>query len=327
MSDAQVPMTAQRTAQHTQQYARYDDDEIDLLELWNIVWAGKWLIVAMTAAAVVLSVIFALLQTNIYRAEAVLAPAESGQSAGGGLASQFGGAAALLGVNLGGSGGSTVTTAIAIMTSREFIGRFIEERGLLVPLFAGKWDNTSKTSLIDPETYDEQNQRWLLENGQPTQLEAYRKFNEVLNISAPNRDTGLVNVSIDWQDPVLASRWVNQLVADINRDIRLRDVAEANNAISYLRQQLEATQLVEMQRVFFQLIESQTRITMLADVRDEYVFRVIDSAVVPDQKVAPRRSLIAIIGTMAGGMFALILVFIRHAMRTAGENNKKLQQT
>jgi uncharacterized protein involved in exopolysaccharide biosynthesis len=322
MSDAQVPMTAQ----HTPQYARYDDDEIDLLELWNVLWAEKWLIVAITAAAAVLSVIFALLQTNIYRAEAVLAPAESGQSAGGGLAGQFGGAAALLGVNLGGSGGSTVTTAIAIMTSREFIGRFIEERELLVPLFAGRWDAGSETSLIDPTIYDEQNLLWLLQDGQPTRLEAYRKFIDVLSISAPNKDTGLVTVAIDWHDPVLASQWVNQMITDINRDVRLRDVAEANEAINYLRKQLEATQLVEMQRVFFQLIESQTRITMLADVRDEYVFRVIDTAVVPDEKVAPRRSLIAIIGTMAGGMLALMLVFIRHTLRTAGENNKKLQQ-
>ena len=47
-----------------------------------------------------------------------------------------------------------------------------------------------------------------------------------------------------------------------------RDASEANGAIEYLRRQLEQTQLVDMQRLFYQLIESQARITMLADVRD-----------------------------------------------------------
>ena len=60
---------------------------------------------------------------------------------------------------------------------------------------------------------------------------------------------------------------------------------EANSAIEYLRKQLESTQLVEMQRVFYDLIESQTRISMLADVREEYVFQVVDPAVVPDEKL------------------------------------------
>jgi len=71
------------------------------------------MIIAITAAAAVLSVIYALLQTNIYRAEAVFALAEIEQQACG----QFGGAASLLGVNLGGD--DTVTHAIAIMKSRE----------------------------------------------------------------------------------------------------------------------------------------------------------------------------------------------------------------
>jgi hypothetical protein len=36
---------------------------------------------------------------------------------------------------------------------------------------------------------------------------------------------------------------------------------------------LESTQLVDMQRVLSQLIESQTRITMLTAEREEYLFR------------------------------------------------------
>ena len=76
-----------------------------------------------------------------------------------------------------------------------------------------------------------------------------------------------------------------------------------------------------MQRVFYDLIESQTRISMLADVREEYVFQVVDPAVVPDQRIAPKRSLIAVLGTMLGAMLALVAVLVRHyAFANEGES-------
>jgi len=294
-----------------QAYANHADDEIDLRELFGILWAEKWLIVGITALAAVVSVIVALSMTEIFRAETTLSSADQ-ESSGGGLASQFGGAAALIGVNIpGGGGADKINTAIAVLNSREFIGRFIEEHNLLVPLFAGKWDKVSQSNVIDADVYDETTGQWLLEAGEPTRQQAFRKFRDIVSISEPDRTRGLVTVAIEWHNPEQASRWVNQMIADINRDMKQRDVTEANNAIRYLREQLEATSLVEMQRVFYQLIESQTRVTMLADVRDEYVFRVIDPAITPDQRSAPQRSLIAIIGTMAGGIFALLAVFVR----------------
>ena len=124
--------------------------------------------------------------------------------------------------------------------------------------------------------------------------------------------TGLVTVAIEWHDPVLAARWVNALVKKINQEVKQKDQTEANSAIAFLSQQLESTQLVEMQRVFYDLIESQTRISMLADVREEYVFQVLDPAVVADEKIAPRRALIAVLGTMLGAMLALVVVLVRH---------------
>lgn len=288
-------------------------NEIDLPELFSFFWADKWFIVAVTALFAICSLIYALLLTDIYRAEAVLAPAESDQNRGG-LAAQFGSAAALLGVNVGSSGGENISTAIATLRSRQFIGRFIEENDLLVPLFAGTWDKRSGGSAIDDEIYDVESGTWLLKDGEPTEQEAYRAFMEALSVIGPDGTMGIVTVGISWHNPIEAAEWVNKLVAAINRQIKEQDVNEANRAIAYLRRQLEQTQLVDMQRVFYQLIESQTRITMLADVRDEYMFRVIDPATMPDQRNSPRRSLMVIIGAFAGVFLALLLAYLRRTL-------------
>jgi len=311
--ESQTPQPA-NGFQVTSQYRPVEDDEIDLLELFGILWAGKWVIVGVTAAAAVISVVVALVMTEIYRAESTLAPATSRES-GSPLASQLGGAAALIGINLpAGEDGSRVNNALAIMRSREFIIRFIREHDVLVPLFAGKWDKAEQASMIDPTVYDESAGEWLLEDGGPTDLEAYRAFDAIFTQSQ-GRETGLVTLSTEWHDPVLATAWVNSLVQKINQEVKAADQAEADNAIAYLRRQLESTQLVEMQRVFYDLIESQTRVSMLADVREEYVFQVIDPAVVPDQRIAPRRSLIAVLGTLLGGMLAVVAVLVRHYLR------------
>ena len=48
------------------------DDEIDLKELFMVLWSGKWLITAVTGIAAVTSVVIALMLPNIYTANALL---------------------------------------------------------------------------------------------------------------------------------------------------------------------------------------------------------------------------------------------------------------
>jgi uncharacterized protein involved in exopolysaccharide biosynthesis len=292
-----------------QSASNFAEDEIDLRELFLILWAERWIILGITTLAAIASVITALMMTEVYRAEITLAPAESSQSSGG--MAQFSGAAALLGVNVGGNSGDNVSTALATLQSRQFIGRFIDQHRLLVPLFASSWDKRTQQTVIDTKLYDPTTGEWLTNNGPPSEQDAFRTFSGIMTVNGPERDSGIISVAIEWPNPEQAAHWANQLIADLNQELRARDVREASSAIDYLRRQLVATQLVDMQRVFYQLIESQTRVTMLADVREEYVFRVIDPAVVPDRRSAPRRSLIAFMGTLVGGMLALMLVFVR----------------
>lgn len=297
-----------------QHYEFNSDDEIDLRELFGVLWAEKKVIIGITMVAAVISVVISLLMTEIYRAEVTLAPAETEQGAAG-LMGQLGGAAALLGVSVGGNSGNIVSTALAVLQSRQFIIKFINDNKLLVPLFASRWNKGEQSSVIDTNIYNPTSGSWLMEGGEPTEQAAYRAFREIFTVTGPDRNTGIIIAAINWHNPVEAAQWVNKLIVALNQEVRARDINEAMNAITYLRQQLETTQLVDMQRVFYQLIESQTRITMLADVRDEYVFRLIDPAVVPDRKVAPRRAVISIVGTLAGAMLSLIFIFLRKAYK------------
>ena len=148
-----------------------------------------------------------------------MAPAETRQS-GSPLASQLGGAAALIGISLpGGQDGGRITNALAVLQSRDFIIRFIRNHNVLVPLFAGQWDAESQRSVVDPEIYGQTNEVWVRRNGAPTDMQAYRSFSNILSVNE-DRNTSLVTAAIEWYDPVLAQQWVNQLVKDINQEIK-----------------------------------------------------------------------------------------------------------
>lgn len=289
----------------------YADDEIDLFELWDILWAGKALVIACTALASVIAVVFALLSTPVFEAKVVMLPAD--EEKGGGLsalAGQFGGLAALAGVNLPSGGGGSAAEAIEVVKSQRFTSAYIQENNLLPVLFADVWDEQSQDWL--PEVQEEP----------PTLQQAFKKFAEMRTVST-DKKSGVVTLSIQWTDPEQAALWANDLVVRLNAEMRARAVEDATKSIRYLEEQLRQTSVVELQQSIYRLIEAQTKSIMLANVREQFVFKVIDPAVVPEERIKPKRSLIAVLGFMLGGMLGVLLVFLRHAIRNRTEQTKQ----
>ena len=303
----------------------YPDDEIDLKELFMVLWGGKWLISAVTGLAAAISVVYALSLPNIYSASALLAPAESSGGGLSGLMKQYGGLASLAGVSLpGGEEGSRAQLGMQLMKSRAFIGDFVDRRDILPELMAVKsWDVGSGDVVFDPKFYDADSKTWLREVeppklAEPSAQEAHKAFSDILGVSQ-DKQTGYVTVSIEHQSPIVAAEWVNWLVEDVNAAVKAQDVAEAEKSIEYLKQQVANTSLADLQAMFFELIQSQTETVMLAEVRPEYVFKTIDPAVIPEEKSKPSRALICVLGTLLGGMLGVVIVLIRHYARSEPE--------
>ena len=292
-----------------------DEDEIDLRELFALLWSGKWWIGGTALVAAVGSVIVALLLPDIYRAEAVLAPNRDDDAGSlSVLAARFSGLANLAGTL---PRPSTDKTALGleILQSRKFITEFIERRGLLVPLMAASgWDRASGELEIDAGVYDVSAQQWVREEDiagrrVPSLQEGYARLMGLLSVSQ-DIETGFVTIAVDHYSPIVAQQWVGWLVADINATMVAQDVGQAEQSIAYLNEQIEATSLAQMHEVFFGLIGEQIKAIMLAKIADEYLFTTLDPAVVPERKLKPRRSLIVLSSTMIGTFVGLLLVWL-----------------
>ncbi|PPK51384.1 Wzz/FepE/Etk N-terminal domain-containing protein [Marinobacter persicus] len=306
-----------------QQY--YPDDEIDLRELFATLWRGKWIIILFTIVFAAAGVFYALSKPNIYQASVLLAPAQS-EGSGPSISGQLGGLASLAGVNLGGGGSGKTTMAKEVLQSRAFLTDFIHRHNLTVPLMATEgWNMEREAWVINEEVYNPETQEWLTdeegESLKPTDWDLVKAFKEHLSISS-NDETGMITLSIKSQAPPVAADWAEKLVHDINEHMREQDVNEAEARIAYLEEKLSETNIAGMQQVFYQLIESETRTVMLANAQNEYIFKTVDPAVVPQEKSEPKRALIAIVATMLGGMLGVFTVFVIAFIRSGKERNE-----
>lgn len=207
------------------------------------------------------------------------------------------------------------------MSSRKFISSFIGSHDLLVPLMATKgWVLEDNTLVIDDDIYSESNNKWLrtpdgLRGEAPTEQEAYELFIKDIFSIKQDKSSGLYTVSMTYYSPYIAKQWVDWIVNEINRVMRERTISEVSNNLVYLKQQLNKTSVAEMQSTFYKLIEEQTKKLMLAEAQEEFIFKVVDPAVVPEVKVKPSRALICIVGTLLGfilgAMVSIVLSIYR----------------
>lgn len=296
-------------------------DEIQLDQFISILWSKKWYIIIFTTLLTVISIMYSLKLPNQYRAEVLLSPVSSdgGLNISGGL----GGLAALAGVNLGGTKADKPMIALQVLTSREFIGRFIDKHDLLVPLMASNgWDLSTNSLKIDSTLYDQPRGKWLREprgliNSKPSLQEAHSRLVSMLETET-DKVSGMIKVSIEFYSPVLAKEWLELLIKDLNEEMRNRDLAEAENSISYLTEKIKQTSLAELKMTFFSLIEEQTKTVMLTNVREEYVFSVIDPPIVPEQRSSPNRVLFVL---MTAFVSFFISIFIVLFLRFIKESN------
>jgi uncharacterized protein involved in exopolysaccharide biosynthesis len=287
------------------------DDEIDLRELFGVLWAGRIKIIAITAVFAIASVIYALSLPNQYKATVLLSPAQS--SSGGGLSGalgDLGGLASLAGVSLGGAGGSEGKLAQEIMQSWNFIEGFIEDNNLAVAVYAAEgWDRSSNEIEINSGLYDVSKSQWL--DGLPTSWALFQAFSELLSVSE-DKKSGLLEVTIEYYSPLFAKQWLDLYVAAINAHMQQREMAKVTRNIEYLQVQIEKTSIAEMQYVFYTIIEEQIKNKMLAEASPEFAFESVSPSMVPEARSQPKRMLICILGTLLGGMLSVLVVLVSH---------------
>ena len=294
------------------------DHEIDLQELFSILWLGKRIIILMTLFISILGVVYSLNLPNIYKSTAILSPANSSSSISKSL-QNYAGLAGLAGVSLPSSTENTnAIQAMQKLKSLSFFESSIFPNIFLPDLMAVEtWDSKTNTINYKNELYDKKTSTWVRNYSYPRQKipsaqESYKVFRtEHFSVSKDSR-TDFITINIKHQSPFVAKKWIDLIVNKINSFYRQKDKLDSEKAVSYLNKQISSTNLAEVKEAISQIIQDETRKLALIEAKEYYVFDYIDPPAVMELKSEPQRALICIMSAVVGVLLGIIIVFIKH---------------
>ena len=170
---------------------------------------------------------------------------------------------------------------------------YITENNLMPIIFAHRWDKEKND--------------WM--NVTPRLFDGYLS---VLGSMDINSDQNIFTITVTGASPEYCATFMNKIIHRLNEYIRNESIQEGNRAIAFLENELEETKLANSKTMLFRLIEQQTQNNMIANVREEYAFKVIDPAIEPVDHAGPNRRFIVFIGTLLGTFVGTISILIVH---------------
>ena len=266
-----------------------EEKEFSFKDLFEAIWINKFFIIIFPLLVGSITALYTLNLPNMYRAEVLLASSES-KSQNTSAAST--GLAALAGVSLQSTDNKTLI-AIETLKSRKFISEFLIRHEALPALMAPiSWN--SEEDILEVGEYHGSIQ------------EATKRFMAIFYAEKLSKSTPFVLLTISHISPTQGRDWLEAMVKDLNQFLSERDLAEVENSIKYLQEQINKTNVSDLQQLFYSMIEAQTGKAMLAEVRPEYVFRVIDPAIAPELKYSPYRAII----TLQSVVYSLVAIIV-----------------
>ena len=266
-----------------------EEKEFSFKDLLEAIWINKFFIIIFPLLVGSITALYTLNLPNMYRAEVLLASSESKNQ---NTSAASTGLAVLAGVNLQSTDNKTLI-AIETLKSRKFISEFLIRHEALPALMAPiSWN--SEEDILEVGEYHGSIQQ------------ATKSFMDISYVGKLSQFTPFVLMTISHISPTQGRDWLEAMVKDLNQFLSERDLAEVENSIKYLQEQINKTNVSDLQQLFYSMIEAQTGKAMLAEVRPEYVFRVIDPAIAPELKYSPYRAII----TLQSVVYSLVATIV-----------------
>ena len=291
-------------------------DEIDLIELWRVFWAGKYFIISFilfcTLGAGIISFVFL---PKEYKSTATLIPAKQEESSFGSLSGLIGDLP--LPISLPGQGSSNIMSFLESRTLRE---RLITKYNLLPVLYSDLWNPKTKNwEVADPAE-------------KPTVILAIQEevLNEFFSVNQDNK-TELINMSWSGEKPDFCSLMLervikeltffleNEYISDARREREFVEgqLAEATKELEYWERQLPSEKLtlskITRERLASQAVYAELRkqleLAKINEAKKLETFEILDMPYVPEKPFKPKTKLNMMLAFIASFFIALLGVF------------------
>lgn len=281
-----------------------ETEDIYISDLISAIWKKRISVFVITTATTLLSIIFALSLPNKYTSYLLMKPSDDNEL----LSSKIGGystIAGFAGINLPGESPSKSQEAIERIKSIDFFSEHFLPYIKLENLMAVEsWDHEKNKIHYNNKIFDQSSSKWVRKvdfpkKKIPSSQESYSEYLKILTVSQDTK-TSFVKLGIKHQSPYIAKKWVDLIETNINKSMRDSDMQISRNSINFLNKEINKTNLQELRGSIATLLESQIKTLMVASVDEKYVFKIINSSLVSEEKSDPNRFLIVLLGLLIG---------------------------
>ena len=294
------------------------EDEIDLRELFFVLWNNKLKIILITGLVSIGSIFYSLSLPNIYKSQAIISSASSSSGNLSSVVSQYSGLADMAGISLPSQGGSDkFSMGLEVIKSLSFFEKLVEKYDLFFELQAPEgWNPSDNSLIINPEIYDVKENKWISENryannGKPSIQSAHRDFTYNLSIDV-DKQTKFVYISYNHFSPNVAKKVLESILFEINEISRAEDIYMSEESIKYLQKERASTQLTEVKSGINSIIQNRIETIALAKASREYLVKVLSEPYVPELKSLPDRKSIVILSCIFSFILSSLFFIARH---------------
>jgi len=288
----------------------FTEDEINVMEVFFALWSSRIMIITMVAAFAVGSVFYSLSIPNNFTSSSLLKMSDD--SSNSSSSSNLDMIGSIAGFNFAGAGSSRSSLVIATIESRDFLQHLLTFDKVLPSIVAFKsYDKESENLIYDESIYDEKTGIFTDDiEKKPTFYKTFIKYKNMINITTTN--TGYIYLTVTHQSPMVAYELITLIINEVNSLSRLRVLAESKNSLSFLYKQLAETNQIEIKNSINQIIESEFRRQMLAEVQKNYLISPLDKPFIPEIKSSPNRARICVLGTILGFFLSILIALVNY---------------
>ncbi len=246
----------------------YDEDEIDLYELWLTLKKRKGIVFGITGLFTIVALILCFILPPVYKTETSLMPL--GGKKGGGLSSLL--ASLPVSLPVGGQSGLTVEAVLKSRTLRE---RVVKDLNLLPELFPDKWDRKNK--------------RWVLKGEKdkpPTLLDGANVLKKLISVSI-DKKTGVITLSVEFKEnPELAYKIAETALKEANNILNEKSFTLAKKYRIYVGKQLAIARekLLEIEKIYEEFIKGKIKKVPLIFGKDALEYGKLKGELITRQK-------------------------------------------
>ena len=258
------------------------EDEINLLDYFNVLKKRKKLIIIIVAISVLTTGIISLLQTKIYEAKAVIEPvtpqnAPSGMNA---LAAQFG---------ISPPPSTNAAETVNLLKSKILMEKIIKNHDLL-PILLEK----------NPKDKSDNEKIWM----------GIRALTDITNVNYKQKDNA-IELSVQFKDPKIATDIVNYYLTELTDHMSSEAKRVALTNKKYLESELNATADPFIKTKIYSLIAQQIETAMLAEAKENFAFKVLDPPKIPDKKIKPKIKMMVMMSFVVSLFLGIMIAFFK----------------